>query len=109
MLEVQKSTNINYNVIETEYRNHCTEHLNGLEATKYSGVVIVSGDGLVHQFVNSNKKQVLPLAHIPAGSANAFSKTQTHMAGELCKEEEVVFLIVKGRIKKFNLIVIISI
>ena len=47
----------------------------------------------------------LPLAHVPAGSGNAFAKSQTHLAGEECTAEAVMFLLVKGRVKEFNLVV----
>ena len=39
----------------------------------------------MHEFVNSRCK--IPVTHVPAGSGNAFSKTQATKAGELCKDE----------------------
>lgn len=44
---------------------------------KYHGVVIISGDGLMHEFVNSKAVGKIPVTHVPAGSGNAFAKYQT--------------------------------
>jgi diacylglycerol kinase family enzyme len=58
-------------------------------------VAIVSGDGLMHEYVNSFCP--LPVTHVPAGSGNAFAKTQMEEAGELCKDEESIYLVIKNR------------
>lgn len=50
----------------------------------YCGVAIVSGDGLMHEYVNSFCG--IPVTHVPAGSGNAFAKTQMEIAGEECKD-----------------------
>ncbi len=34
----------------------------------------------MHEFVNSSACGKLPVCHVPAGSANAFAKTQTSSA-----------------------------
>ena len=47
----------------------------------YDAIVIISGDGLMHEFVNSKAVGKVPVTHVPAGSGNAFSKFQTAMAG----------------------------
>lgn len=60
----------------------------------------------MHQFVNSFC--YLPVTHVPAGSGNAFAKTQMEIAGEQCKDEESIFLAVKNRRKQFNIIVTTS-
>lgn len=83
------------------------EHLKAINANDYCGVAIVSGDGLVHEFVNSFCD--LPVTHVPAGSGNAFAKNQTLRAGELCKNEETIFLVIKNKPCKFNLMVKVSI
>ena len=41
-------TNLSYEVLETTGRGHCKQHLNSLNLSKYEGVVIISGDGLMH-------------------------------------------------------------
>jgi diacylglycerol kinase family enzyme len=46
----------------------------------------------------------IPVTHVPAGSGNAFAKTQMEIAGELCKDEESIYLVVKNRLKEFNIV-----
>jgi diacylglycerol kinase family enzyme len=45
---------------------------------KYRAAAIVSGDGLLHEFLNSEVE--IPVTHVPAGSGNGFAKTQTSLA-----------------------------
>lgn len=66
----------------------------------------MSGDGLMHEFVNSRAVGVLPVTHVPAGSGNAFAKYQMTLAGEVCQDEEAIYLAIKGKTKKLNLVVI---
>jgi sphingosine kinase len=68
-------------VIETEGKNYCKEHIKTIDLSKYKAVLIVSGDGLMHEFVNSSACGKIPVTHIPAGSGNAFAKTQSAEAG----------------------------
>lgn len=101
-------TNCAFDVLRTERRNHCKDHINNeLDIKKYHGIVIISGDGLMHQFVNSKAVGVIPVTHVPAGSGNAFAKFQMTLAGEACEDEEAIFLAIKGRTKKLNLAVFI--
>jgi diacylglycerol kinase family enzyme len=101
-----KFTNFEYEIIRTERRNHCLEHINNeLDMEKCHCIVIVSGDGLMHEFVNSRAAGKVPVTHAPAGSGNAFAKYQMTLAGEACEDEEAIFLAVKGKTRKFNLAV----
>lgn len=72
----------------------------------YHGVVIISGDGLMHEFVNSKAVGRIPVTHVPAGSGNAFAKYQSQLAKERCEAEVAIYLAVKGRCIKLNLVVI---
>ncbi len=58
--------------------------------------------------MNSKAATLIPVTHVPAGSGNAFAKTQTTMAGEDCDDETSIFLVVKGRTTRMNLIVMIN-
>lgn len=74
-------------MLRTERRDHCKEHIDKeLDFKKYNGVVIISGDGLMHEFVNSKATGVIPVTHVPAGSGNAFAKYQTILADEACED-----------------------
>ena len=57
----------------------------------------------MHEYVNSFSN--IPVSHVPAGSGNAFAKTQMSCAGELCKDEESIYLIIKNNRKRFNIVV----
>lgn len=89
-------------MIRTERRGHCQEFLKNITNTEeFWGVVIISGDGLMHEFVNSLVQ--IPVVHIPAGSGNAFARTQAQEAGEICGTKENLYLAVKGQTKNFSL------
>jgi diacylglycerol kinase family enzyme len=97
-------TNFSFDLVETTHRGHCKEYLqNGIEG--YLGVLIISGDGLMHEFANSAVCGKVAVSHVPAGSGNAFAKTQSWLAGEDCTDEIAVFLAVKGRKREFTLMV----
>lgn len=68
-------------MVETKGRNFLKEHIKSINYQKYAGILIVSGDGLMHEFVNSECCGKIPVSHVPAGSGNAFAKTQTSTAG----------------------------
>jgi len=67
--------------------------------------VIISGDGLMHEFVNSDLCGKVPVTHVPGGSGNAFSKVQTSLAKEECRNLEAIFLAIKGKTQNMNLMV----
>lgn len=78
ILEFIKHTHLEYEILETQRRHHCLEHLKSVNSRDYCGVAIVSGDGLVHEYVNSFCG--IPLTHVPAGSGNAFARNQMREA-----------------------------
>lgn len=61
----------------------------------------------MHEFVNSRAVGKVPVTHVPAGSGNAFAKYQMTLAGEECRGEEAIYLAIKGKTRKLNLIVIL--
>lgn len=79
-----KKTHFNYEIITTKHKGHCTQYLKQHKPSSkdYWGVAIFSGDGLVHEFVNAHID--IPLIHIPAGSGNAFAKSQATFSNEQC-------------------------
>ena len=68
-------------------------------------MLFISGDGLLHEFINSDMAFRMPVSHVPAGSGNGISKTQAYNAEEDCTSENSVFLAVKGRTREFNVVV----
>jgi sphingosine kinase len=63
-------------LIETEYRGHAHRILAEVDLTKYSAVLSVSGDGMLHEMANGlwerygSFADLPPLAPIPAGTGN---------------------------------------
>ncbi len=62
---------------DTEYRGHMTSIAKDLDF-KYDAIVVLSGDGGVHEVLNGlaqrpdgRKALTIPIAQIPTGSANA--------------------------------------
>lgn len=84
-----KDADINYKAIVTEYANHGKEIAHHLDVTEWDGIVICSGDGLVHEVVNGlleradwEKAIQMPVGIIPTGSGNALCFGSLHSLGE---------------------------
>ena len=75
LAEFMKHTNFTYDLVTTTHKGHCSEHLKTVNVKDYRAVAIVSGDGLVHEYLNSGVQ--IPMTHVPAGSGNGFAKSQT--------------------------------
>ena len=66
-------------MIVTERHKHCYDHTISM-GLEYDAVVVLSGDGLVHEVFNAfaNREDAMdafavPVVQIPTGSANGFS------------------------------------
>lgn len=65
--------------VDTTHANHAVEIIEG-SSLDYDAVVVVSGDGLIHEVLNgflkharSDRAFCIPIAPIPAGSGNGLS------------------------------------
>jgi YegS/Rv2252/BmrU family lipid kinase len=94
----------------TERRNHATEIVNDLVLTDYDGLIVVSGDGLVHEVINAICKRddgdlarMFPVSVIPAGSANALAQVICDKSGEKVTPENCAFIAIKGRSSPFDI------
>lgn len=98
-----KKTHFDFELVTTQHRNHCRDYLREHKYTSkdFWGVAIFSGDGLMHEFVNSGC--TLPVIHLPAGSGNAFAKNQAVLANEECGIESNLFIAMKGLTTKTSL------
>jgi Sphingosine kinase and enzymes related to eukaryotic diacylglycerol kinase len=74
-----------------------------LNLKNYDGIVIVGGDGLVHEVINAlcNRKSEnpsqIPLGVIPAGSGNALAQYLCASINEKTSLISSAFIIIKGK------------
>lgn len=71
-----------YHVMQTDYRQHAKLLCNQLDATVYSAIIVVGGDGLLHECINGlmsrkdrSDPSLLPIGLIPAGTSNAVARS----------------------------------
>lgn len=76
-----------FNLIATTHQNHCKEEASKVDSDSFDRVLIVSGDGLLNEYVNGilenkawKKLCQKPLGILPAGSGNAIASVAGHFA-----------------------------
>lgn len=67
--------NVTYHVFFTEYAGHAGELLEKIEENFVHGVVVVGGDGTIHEVVNKLVHKKVALGIIPAGSGNDLARS----------------------------------
>jgi len=84
-----------------------------LQRDSCDGIIVVSGDGMVHEVFNGLAGRPdaadalqIPVGHIPGGSGNAFAKSILHSAGESYGVLDAAFLIAKGRTQNLDLMMV---
>merc|ERR1711971_1251375 len=89
--------------IFTTRANHAFDHVKQLDVNAYDGIVIVSGDGLVHEVFNALSQHpdagqalTIPVGHIPGGSGNGLATSILKASGECYGVLDAAFLIAKG-------------
>jgi len=82
---------LTYQALETEYAGHAEELVMSTKdlAQRYSGIVIISGDGLIHEVYNGLAKREdwddicdIPVGIVPGGSGNALSCSLLRQLGQ---------------------------
>ena len=76
ILPVFEAANVELTIIETTFAGHANELAHKLDFDGYDGMIVIGGDGTMHEVVNgmltrSDKKQ-LPIGLIPGGTGNSF-------------------------------------
>ena len=100
---------LNYHVIHTNKNKHAYEYLmqiSSYELNQYTGVICVSGDGIIHEVVNAFMKRKIKnikIGAIPAGSFNALTKCITERANEESNAMACAYLICKGNSLKIDI------
>ncbi|XP_057690019.1 sphingosine kinase 2 isoform X2 [Corythoichthys intestinalis] len=88
ILPMIREANISYNLIQTERQNHARELIREISLPEWDGVIIISGDGLLHEVINGlmerpDWEQAIktPVGILPCGSGNALAGSINHHAG----------------------------
>ncbi len=91
-------------VFQSQYAGHIEEHLGSCDLKTYSSVIVVGGDGSLHEALNGLYRQSridrIPLGLIPAGTGNAFSRELGLDAYDL---DKAIKIICDGRLKKIDI------
>ncbi|XP_039715778.1 sphingosine kinase 1 isoform X4 [Pteropus medius] len=79
---------VSFTLILTERRNHARELVQSEELGRWDALVVMSGDGVMHEVVNGLMARPdwetairKPLCSLPAGSGNALAASLNHYAG----------------------------
>ncbi|XP_010616751.1 sphingosine kinase 1 isoform X1 [Fukomys damarensis] len=79
---------VSFKLMVTERRNHARELVQAEELSRWDALVIMSGDGLMHEVVNGLMDRPdwetaiqKPLCSLPGGSGNALAASLNHYAG----------------------------
>ena len=81
--------NVSAHVIQTEYEQHARQFVSQISLNKYRAIVVISGDGLIFEVLNGlierndwQEAIKLPIAQIPAGSANGLASSVAFLSRE---------------------------
>jgi len=116
-VDVLKEAGVIWEVVLTEGPGHAREIMATLELAAWSGVVIVSGDGLVHEVYNGLMSRPdwrsaleFSVGVIPAGSGNALTHSLLHWQGEKPEADvglmSMALSIARGNLAPMDLFVI---
>ncbi|XP_015806081.3 sphingosine kinase 2 [Nothobranchius furzeri] len=116
ILPMIREANISYNLIQTERQNHARELIRDIPLLEWDGIIIVSGDGLLHEVINGlmerpDWEQAIktPVGILPCGSGNALAGSINHYAGyDMCLREPLLlnccFLLCRGGVRPMDLV-----
>lgn len=97
------NSNLEYTLTETTRPGQIKDNLSQINLSEIDGVIIVGGDGSIHEAVNGlmnhqdwQKAILKPIGIIPAGTGNGLAKTLLEISGEPYDPLSAAFLIAKG-------------
>jgi len=109
LLKMMTEAEISHICIKTAYQNHAHEDIIRQNLNKFDAIVVVSGDGLIHEIINGLMKRPdrdevlkIPIGIVPGGSGNAlasaivYNSFMSHPLPELTKYT-CAFDVVRGR------------
>ncbi|MBE9041893.1 sphingosine kinase [Oscillatoriales cyanobacterium LEGE 11467] len=108
---VLAASNSQWTLTETQEAGDAAKIAYNLPLDKIDGLVVVGGDGTVHEAINglmrrSDWKRAIeiPIGTIPAGTGNGLCKTVLEIAGEPDDAVSAAFAIAKGNVRSFDLV-----
>lgn len=108
-------SNLEYTVTETSSAGDTTNLVLNLNLADTDGIVIVGGDGTIHDAIAGLMSRPdwetaikTPLGIIPGGTGNGLGKTILELAGESYDPLNAAFLIVKGKQQLFDIAAILQ-
>ncbi|XP_060906367.1 sphingosine kinase 2 [Labrus mixtus] len=116
ILPMIREANISYNLIQTERQNHARELIREIPLQEWDGIIIVSGDGLLHEVINGLMERAdweqaikTPVGILPCGSGNALAGSINHNAGyDMCLREPLLlnccFLLCRGGVQPMDIV-----
>ncbi|XP_054478160.1 sphingosine kinase 2 [Anoplopoma fimbria] len=116
ILPMIREANISYNLIQTERQNHARELIREISLPEWDGIIIISGDGLLHEVINGlmerpDWEQAIktPVGILPCGSGNALAGSINHHAGyDMCLREPLLlnccFLLCRGGVRPMDVV-----
>ncbi|XP_067136663.1 sphingosine kinase 1-like [Centruroides vittatus] len=107
-------SDIEHDLIITARANHARDFVNTADLSHWSGIVVISGDGLLFEVFNGlmerddwKKAIKIPVGIIPGGSGNGLAKAISHAVGEPYNTNNVIsstLNIVCGRVSPMDLV-----
>lgn len=104
---------ISHLLLVTERRNHARDFIKSLRLNQWSGILIISGDGLLYEVYNGLMERPdwelavkIPIGIIPGGSGNGLARTISHAANEPYVSDPILAStlgIAKGRVAPLDL------
>uniref|UniRef100_A0A7S4DHB1 DAGKc domain-containing protein n=2 Tax=Lotharella globosa TaxID=91324 RepID=A0A7S4DHB1_9EUKA len=102
---------IDLNTVYTKREGQVEEEIVGVDLDKYESVLIVSGDGLVMEYLNGimarkDWEQAIskPFGILPAGSGNGLSASIRQVSDEPMDPTSAAFLVAKGQTRPLDLV-----
>jgi len=101
ILPVFEAAKLDLTIIETTFSGHASELAHQLDFDGYDGMIVIGGDGTMHEVVNGmltrpDKKQ-LPIGLIPGGTGNSFLHDL-----ELMNPVDAAKAIIEGNTRKID-------
>ncbi|KAH1242903.1 Sphingosine kinase 1 [Glycine max] len=99
---------------KTKHQLHAKQVVQSLDFSKYDGIVCVSGDGILVEWVVNGLLQSqdwdtaikMPLGVVPAGTGNGMAKSLLDSVGHPCTVPNAVLAIIRGRNRKLGVAII---